>query len=239
MRRSPSSIRTGHIVWILRVQTPLPAKSKALRTPTPVITQTCRPSVTGEGGRHVLLVFHAVGVRELPLPRYRLVCRSTAHSSSSPLLASVATFRKIMSPQMIGVDPLYAGRRSFQAMLFSTKSVACQGYQTAGPAPQNHQSPAPRGGCEVVTGSATAPHAGRSAAHLAPQETGRPTSRLAPLRDGPRQCGQCSAAAALVNNRTMEVSVARMRITLDTSLIPGCSCDTACSMERSISTVIS
>jgi hypothetical protein len=34
------------------------------------------------------------------------VLRSTAQSSISPVLAPVATFRKIMSPQMMGVEPL-------------------------------------------------------------------------------------------------------------------------------------
>jgi hypothetical protein len=32
--------------------------------------------------------------------------RSIAHSSSAPVFAAVAMFRKIVLPQMIGVDPL-------------------------------------------------------------------------------------------------------------------------------------
>ena len=34
---------------------------------------------------------------------------SIAHNSSTPVFDSVATFRKIVLPQMIGVEPLYAG----------------------------------------------------------------------------------------------------------------------------------
>src|SRR5688572_3995166 len=33
-----------------------------------------------------------------------------------PVLVPVATFRKIVSPQMVGVDPLYAGNGNRQAM---------------------------------------------------------------------------------------------------------------------------
>ncbi len=71
---------------MLRDQISVPAKSNALSTPTPVITQTCRPSVTGDGDDMFCLRsmwfspamgrFHATAC----------FVRSMAHSSNSPLL---------------------------------------------------------------------------------------------------------------------------------------------------------
>src|SRR5262245_13959469 len=98
-----------------RDQISVPAKSKDFRMPTPVISHTREPSVTGDGEDMFCLrsmwlpppigVFHGmVGL-----------VRSIAQSSSDPERESVATLRKIRSPQMIGVDPLYAGSGSFQA----------------------------------------------------------------------------------------------------------------------------
>src|SRR6185436_2364985 len=91
------------------------------------------------------------------------VFRSTAHSSMWPVPRSVATFRKTVSFQMTGVDPLKAGNGSFHA----TFSVALH----------------------VV---------------------GRPFSVLMPSIDGPRQCGQLSAA----RETAAEAVIARARTCL-------------------------
>jgi hypothetical protein len=94
----------------------VPAKSNAFSTPTPVITQTVRPSVTGEGDDMFCL-------RPCLLPPARgrfhttsFLLRSTAQSSRSPVNSAVATLRKIRSPQMIGVAPVREGVGSFHAM---------------------------------------------------------------------------------------------------------------------------
>ena len=89
-----------------RDQSSLPAKSNALSDPTPVMTQTCLPSVTGDGDdmfclRSMWLVSASGRFHETFCLR-----RSTAHNSSAPVLAAVATFRKMVSPEMIGVEPL-------------------------------------------------------------------------------------------------------------------------------------
>ena len=91
---------------MLRDQISLPAKSKALSMPTPVMTHTCRPSVTGDGDDMFCLRSMWLVSASGRFQATDCLPRSTAHSSSMPLFAPVATFRKIMSPQMIGVDPL-------------------------------------------------------------------------------------------------------------------------------------
>src|SRR5918993_984347 len=135
-----------------RVQSSLPVKSKLLRMPVPVITQTFLPSVTGDGeDMFCLRIF------TLPLPSnfFQTIVpfvRSTHQRYSSSFSA---TLRKIRSRQMIGVDPLHSGIASFHAMFSS-----------------------------VV--------------HL----TGRFFSVLMPLSDGPRHCGQFSARATVIEERT-------------------------------------
>ena len=89
-----------------RAQISLPAKSNALSTPTPVITQTCLPSVTGDGDDMFCLRSMWLASASGRFQSTACLLRSTAHNSSSPVLVPVATFRKIVSPQMIGVDPL-------------------------------------------------------------------------------------------------------------------------------------
>src|SRR5688500_18511603 len=93
-----------------------PAKSNALSMPTPVITHTVRPSVTGDGDDMFCL-------RPCLLPpaigRFQttsFLLRSTAHSSRSPVNSPVATLRNTRSPQMIGVAPVRDGVGSFHAM---------------------------------------------------------------------------------------------------------------------------
>src|SRR5215475_9817658 len=99
-----------------RTQSSVPLKSKALRMPVPVITQTFLPSVTGDGDDIFCL-------RILVLPALRCFFQS-----ASPLVRSThqrsrlppsATFRKIRSPQMIGVAPVQLGIASFQVMFSS------------------------------------------------------------------------------------------------------------------------
>jgi hypothetical protein len=77
-----------------------------LNTPTPVITHTDLPSVTGDGVDMVCL-------RSMWLPpasgrfhRIAWLVRSMAQSSSEPVFEAVAMFRKIVLPQMMGVEPL-------------------------------------------------------------------------------------------------------------------------------------
>src|ERR1700681_299035 len=97
-----------------RVQSSLPSKSKPFKKPVPVITQTLRPSVTGEG--EDMFCFCS---RWLPPLRRRFqagtpVVRSTDHRNRS--LPS-ATFRKTRSSQTIAVDPDEAGSASLHAIL--------------------------------------------------------------------------------------------------------------------------
>ena len=105
-----------------RVHSSLPAKSKPFRIPVPVITQTCLPSVTGDGDD----MFCLLPIRFSPASgRFQATAcllRSTAQSSICPVARSVATFRKMVSFQMMGVEPLKAGSGSFHA----TFSVALQ-----------------------------------------------------------------------------------------------------------------
>src|SRR4030095_5201915 len=91
-----------------RDQSSLPEKSKPLSIPVPVITQTDRPSVTGEGDD-----IFCLRILTSPLPR-------GLFQSTSPLALSrhqrkrlplSATLRKIRLPQMIGVEPNLPQRR--------------------------------------------------------------------------------------------------------------------------------
>src|SRR5688500_8895529 len=102
-----------------RAHSSLPLKSKALRMPVPLITYTVLPSVTGEGDD--MLCLRSV---VLPPPSGRLhavapVARSSAQSQSA---SPCATFRKMRSPDTIGVDPLRSGSGCFH----TTFSVAVQ-----------------------------------------------------------------------------------------------------------------
>src|SRR5688572_2042087 len=99
-----------------RVHFSLPAKSNDLMMPVPVITHTVRPSVTGDG---VDMFCFRPALLPGPSGLFQLTAcllRSTAHSSSSPLNSPVAIFRKTVSPQMIGVEPVREGVGSFHAM---------------------------------------------------------------------------------------------------------------------------
>src|ERR1700730_14296543 len=96
-----------------RVHSSLPSKSKDFRKPVPVITQTLRPSVTGEG--EDMFCFCS---RWLPPLRRRFqagtpVARSTEHRNRSLLSES---FRNTCSSQMIAVDPEDAGSASRHAI---------------------------------------------------------------------------------------------------------------------------
>ena len=70
------------------------------------MAQTCRPSVTGDGDDMFCLRSMWLLSASARFQATDCVRRFTAHNSSSPLLVAVATFRKIRSPQIIGVDPL-------------------------------------------------------------------------------------------------------------------------------------
>ena len=81
--------------------------------PVPVITHTVVPSVTGDG-----VDMFCLRCRLSPSLRCRFqtgspFLRSTAHRNRLPFSA---TFRKMRSPQTIGVDPDNAGIGSFHAM---------------------------------------------------------------------------------------------------------------------------
>ena len=77
-----------------------------MNTPNPVITQTCLPSVTGDGDDMFCLRSIWLDATSGRFHRTEPLILSTAHNSSTPLFDSVATFRKIVLPQMIGVEPL-------------------------------------------------------------------------------------------------------------------------------------
>src|SRR5687768_11055249 len=94
----------------------VPAKSKAFRTPVPVMTHTVRPSVTGDGDDMFCLRPDLLPPLSGRFQTTSFLLRSTAQSSRLPVNSSVATFRKIRSPQMIGVEPVRDGVGSFQAM---------------------------------------------------------------------------------------------------------------------------
>src|SRR5918998_1535419 len=103
---------------MVRAHFSLPAKSNALMTPVPVITHTVRPSVTGDGDD--MFCFRPALLPE-PSGFFQLTAcllRSTAHNSRSPVNSAVATFRKMVSPQMIGVEPVREGVGSFHAMFW-------------------------------------------------------------------------------------------------------------------------
>src|ERR1039457_1277370 len=96
-----------------RPQISFASMSNPFRMPVPVIAHTCLPSVTGDGDDIFCL-------RSFMLPPPSGRCqsvfgprRSTHHSDR---LSPSATFRKIRSPQMMGVEPLQAGIGSFHAM---------------------------------------------------------------------------------------------------------------------------
>src|SRR6185369_9345209 len=97
-------------------QSSLPAKSKALRMPVPVMTYTARPSVTGEGDDMFCL-------RILTLPPPSSCFQSTApfvlSTHQRNRLSPSATLRKMRSRQMIGVEPLQLGSAVFQTTLSS------------------------------------------------------------------------------------------------------------------------
>src|SRR5215203_46511 len=205
-----------------RVQIALPPKSNALRTPRPVITHTYLPSVIGDGVDMFCL-------RCMLLPaasgRFHVTdcfVRSIAHSSRSPVLVPVATFRKIVSPQMIGVDPLKAGNGSFHAIpLVSTfaHTVGDSGRPSkllpAGRCPPRCISSDADGppSAKPTWGkpdeySSTSPELAQVALHV----SGNPFSRLTPSCDGPRQCGQCCARPVVPARAIMRVDPMRIRM---------------------------
>src|SRR5687767_2933380 len=99
-----------------RVHFSVPEKSNALMIPVPVIAHTVRPSVTGDGDD--MFCFRPALLPE-PSGFFQMTAcllRSTAHNSRSPVNSAVATFRKMVSAQMIGVEPVREGVGSFQAM---------------------------------------------------------------------------------------------------------------------------
>ena len=96
-----------------RIQSSLPVKSNAFRMPVPVITHTFVPSVTGDG-----VDMFCLRCRLSPSLRWRFqmgspFVRSTAQRNRLPFSA---TFRKMRSPQMMGVEPVNDGIGSFHAM---------------------------------------------------------------------------------------------------------------------------
>src|SRR5688572_12812740 len=105
-----------------RDQISVPPKSNAFNMPTPVITQTRLPSVTGEGEDMFCLRWKLLPPAMGRFQTTSFLLRSIAQSSSAPVSRAVATFRKMRSPQMMGVEPLNAGSGSFHA----TFSVALQ-----------------------------------------------------------------------------------------------------------------
>ena len=152
--------------------------------------------------------------------------RPTACGDSPPTVracrsfAPVATFRKIMSPQIIGVDPLYAGSGSFHAMFVVSNSEHPSGVmgrpspkppKPPRPRPPRPKPPRPAG---AAGGGGGGDGGGASDRHVAPQDTGRPVSVLTPLRDGPRQCGQSPATSASLARRVtrdIETKTYRMK----------------------------
>src|SRR5918999_4582726 len=100
----------------------VPLKSNALNTPVPVITNTRLPSVTGDGDDMFCLRIIVLPPPSAFFQSTSPLVRSTAHSDSESLSAS-ATFRKMVSPQMIGVAPLRSGIASFQVTFSSLVQV--------------------------------------------------------------------------------------------------------------------
>jgi hypothetical protein len=70
------------------------------------MTHTWRPSVTGEGDD--MFCFCAMWFESASRRFHATDCvvRSMAQSSSTPVLAPVATLRNTVSPQTMGVEPL-------------------------------------------------------------------------------------------------------------------------------------
>src|SRR4029453_2898782 len=136
-----------------RDQISCPSKSNPLRTPVPVITQTCFPSVTGDGDDMFCFCIRVLPPLSARFQRTVPRARSTDHNDK---LAPSATFRKIRSPQTMGVEPDHAGIASFQAML-----------------------------------------------SVFDQRTGRLVSALTPFSEGPRHCGQFSAAGPAAKVKPM------------------------------------
>ena len=95
-----------------RFQSSLPAKSKAASMPVPVIAQTWRPSVTGDGDDMFCFIWRRSPPDSSRFHRVAPVLRSSAHRCSDPWSA---TLRKMWSPQTIGVEPEYCGTATFQA----------------------------------------------------------------------------------------------------------------------------
>ena len=102
-----------------RAQSSFPLKSNAFNTPTPVMTHTVSPLVTGDGDD--MFCFRSMWLPPAMGPFHSVlpVFRSRAHSSRFPEPSAVPMFRKIVSFQMIGVDPLRPGIANFQVMFSS------------------------------------------------------------------------------------------------------------------------
>src|SRR5512145_1259739 len=87
--------------------------SKAFRVPVPVTTQTCCPSVTGDGDD----IFAFLAIMS---PSLRCFFHSTAPADRSIHHRYIASFstrwRKMRLPQIAGVDPLNGGRGRRHAM---------------------------------------------------------------------------------------------------------------------------
>src|SRR5438105_774404 len=118
--------------------------SNAVTAPVPVTTQTCLPSVTGEGEelfcllkswfpssssraqscfpslreRQIRSSFGPPGSRPPPYPPRRRGLESGAAADGAP--ASVGEVTKTWSPQMMGVPALHEGSGAFQ-MMFSVR----------------------------------------------------------------------------------------------------------------------
>src|SRR5436309_10887006 len=102
-----------------RIQSSLPSKSNALTTPVPVIAQTERPSVTGDGDDMFCFCsrwFPPPSERfHITAPRLRSMHQRN-RLSPSRCFRSSATLRNTRSPQTMGVEPDQAGRSSVQVM---------------------------------------------------------------------------------------------------------------------------
>src|SRR5829696_8733315 len=98
----------------------LPLKSKPLSRPVPVITYTLRPSVTGEGDDMFCL-----RIFTLPAPSgfFQRISPFVLSTHQSDKLSPSATFRKMRSRQMIGVEPLRPGIATFQITFSSVVHV--------------------------------------------------------------------------------------------------------------------
>src|SRR6185369_7778295 len=99
-----------------RAQSSLPSKSKPLRMPVPVIANTLLPSVSGEGyDMFCLRIF------TLPTPNgdFHKTSPFFRFTHQSERLSPSATFRKIRSRQIIGVEPLQLGSGNFHTMFSS------------------------------------------------------------------------------------------------------------------------